>query len=353
MRANLARYCFLLITFLAFNFTAHAQNQPHIFCSDRDGDYDIYLADANGVVTNLTNNANDDLTPTLSPDGKRVAYASDEGGSEGVYQIFVIDFATRTKRRLTSGDIVAAIYPSWSPDSSRIAYTRVDGFAYFFGLNNIADIYVVTAPTDGGAIQNFAVTNTAPDQIAPAWSPDGTRIAYMQGSLRTPETTPIKIFTQAVNPTGTRTSQAAIQQTFGTSLDITPAWSPDSSQLVFSSNAQDANFELYLLTPQTTANTGASTPSRLTFFPLDDVLPAWSRDGRSIVFTNGDASSYINPLTAPDNPPPGDNYIISRTGGTPVALITNTASDDNDAELLPSSGKTRRTVRRMRRSVNR
>ncbi len=217
MRSTLAHAFALSLALLAFVSTTHAQNPnaAHIFCSNRDGDYDVYLRDASGTLTNLTNNAVDDITPTLSPDGKRIAFARDTDG-DGAFQIFVLDLATRATRQLTASNSIFALYPAWSPDSSRIA--------------------------------------------------------YMQGSLLNPSTNPFKIFTLAVNQTGTRTA-APIQQTFGTSLDITPAWSPDSSQLVFSSNSQDANFELYLLTPRT-ASSGQGVASRLTFFANDDVLPA-------------------------------------------------------------------------------
>jgi len=349
MRPLVCIFALIFLT-LSFDFPAHAQNAnaAHIFCSNRDGDYDVYLRDASGTLTNLTNNTVDDITPTLSPDGKRIAFARDTSG-DSTYQIFVLDLTTRATRQLTASDSVFALYPSWSPDSSRVAYTAINLFAALFGSNNVSDIRIVTAPSDGSTPQNYAVTTEAPDQVAPAWSPDGARIAYMQGSLLDPSTNPFKIFTLAVNQTGTRPAPP-IQQTFGTSLDITPAWSPDSSQLVFSSNSQEANFELYLLTPRT-ASSGQGVASRLTFFANDDVLPAWSRDGSQIVFTNGDASQYIETGIETPDPPPGDNYVISSQGGTPVALSTNTASDDNDAELLPSSStrKTRTFSSRSRR----
>ncbi len=333
MRSNLARAFALSLMLAAFASITFAQssNAPHIFTSNRDGDYEIYLYDAGGALTKLTDNTVDDITPTVSPDGKRIAFTRDTDG-EGAIQIFVLDLQTRAVRQLTTGDFEYALYPSWSPDSTRLAYTRIDLFAAFFGSSDITDICIVTAPTDTSAPQSFTLIDEAPDQVAPAWSRDGTRIAYMQGSLLAPETNPFKIYTVAVSASGTRNA-APIQQTFGSSLDITPAWSPDSAQLVFSSNSQDANFELYLLTPRTPTS-GQATPSRLTFFAKDDLLPAFSLDGRSIVFTNGDAAQFLSTGSTQDIPP-GDNFIISNTGGTPVALLTNTASDENDAELLP------------------
>ncbi len=352
MRSTISRFLVSSIVLIAFAFVAHAQNPnaPHIFCSNRDGDYEIYLYDASGTLTNLTDNAVDDITPTLAPDGKRIAFTRDTDG-DGAYQIFVLDLATRAVKQLTTGEFDYAIYPSWSPDSTRLAYTNIDVLAALFGSNNVSDIRVVTAPFDNAAPQIINVTTEAPDQVAPAWSADGTRIAYMQGSLLAPENNPFKIFTVAVNQSGTRTA-APVQQTFGTALDITPAWSPDSSQLVFSSNAQDGNFELYLLTPRADGNGNQAVPSRLTTFALDDVLPAFSRDGSTIVFTNGDAAQYIETGIDTPNPPPGDNYIISVTGGTPIALATNAATDDNDAELLPSTS-TRRVRRNLPRRVRR
>jgi TolB protein len=75
--------------------------------------------------------------------------------------------------RLTNNPGLAAGVPdapAWSPDGTRIAFVGVPS-------GRRPDIYVMNA--DGSGLRNL--TNTAAQDYSPAWSPDGTRIAYEYG----------------------------------------------------------------------------------------------------------------------------------------------------------------------------
>jgi len=96
------------------------------FFSDRDGDYEIFVMDADGRnQTNLTNNTCHDCFPAWSPDGRRIAFASDLIGNDEIlllgsyysnpyYEIFVMDADGRNQTQLTHNEI-SDMYPDWCP----------------------------------------------------------------------------------------------------------------------------------------------------------------------------------------------------------------------------------------------
>jgi TolB protein len=141
------------------------------FASNRDGNLEIYVMNADGTdQTRLTNNDAIDINPSWSPDGEKIAFSSDrdqEFGNDDIYVMNADDGSDVT--RLTD-DEDDDIEPSWSPDGEKIAFSsdRDDDE----GRN---DIYVMDA-TDGSDVTRL--TDTDADDRQPSWSPDGEKIAF-------------------------------------------------------------------------------------------------------------------------------------------------------------------------------
>ena len=149
-----------------------------VFSSDRDNDRDhnieIYVMDADGSnQQRLTNNLTEDKYPSWSPSGKRIAFSARREGhfknDSGItYEIYVMDADGGNEQRLTENRRNDQD-PSWSPDGQRIAFAsdRKGSWENF-------EIYVMDA--DGGNEQRLTENRVFDEE--PSWSPDGQRIAF-------------------------------------------------------------------------------------------------------------------------------------------------------------------------------
>ena len=149
------------------------------FSSNRDGNREIYVMDVDGKNQHrLTNNRHEDWSPVWSPDGKRIVFVSDRDGHPDIIpgwftsEIYVMDADGGNEQRLTENRRNDDT-PSWSPDGKRIAFAS-DRKGHFVNF----EIYVMDA--DGGN-QRRLTENRAWDRF-PSWSPDGERIAFMSQS---------------------------------------------------------------------------------------------------------------------------------------------------------------------------
>ena len=130
-------------------------------------------------LTLYSETAEIDFSPTLSPDGARVAYATlryAKGGlREHTYEIAVqpLDGSERVRLTKNERDDIA---PSWSPDGSRIAFASP-----YYGN----DIRIFTISPDGAGEREIVPSSLAAQCCTLAWSPDGGRLAFVAERRKT------------------------------------------------------------------------------------------------------------------------------------------------------------------------
>ena len=196
---------------------------------DADGGNRRRLPIAAGGKSSVSN-----YSPAWSPDGTRLAFtrSSSTATSDSGWRIdvYVVDLDGTNLRRLTSSG--AAYGPTWSADGRRIAYLEVVGRA---GSSESHRLHVVNADGSGDHTLLAASRATwAPGGHAliwpPTWSPDGRRIAFSRATryrATDPPWTAFEIY--VINPDGTglrRLTRTTVP------YNISPAWSPDGKQIV-------------------------------------------------------------------------------------------------------------------------
>jgi Tol biopolymer transport system component len=201
--------------------TWSADGRRIAFASNRGGsaDFEIYSVGAQGGgITPLTNNAAEDADPSWSPDGSRIVFARVVG--MGPSQIFAMNADGTGEVPLISG-ILEDSAPAWSPDGTRIAFAR--------GSGGNSDIWTMTS--SGGSAT--PLTTDPADETNPDWSPDGSRIVFQRGdtlvvmSASGAAQTPLPVPSGAQRPTwapdGTRILFDVAQQVWSVNPDGTGA----------------------------------------------------------------------------------------------------------------------------------
>jgi serine/threonine protein kinase len=230
---------------------------------------------------------------SLSPTGYLAYVQETDSNADGYINeldpghMYLLDVASGHRQKLTQVEAYHRA-PAWSPDGSRLAFVS----------NRDGDVGVYLMDADGDNVTRLTA-DPAWDS-GPAWAPtdptllaldserDGDSEVYIMHEL-----------------------EGQVEQlTHNTTVDGDPAWSPDGRHIVFSSN-REGQFDIYVM-----GSSGRQT-RRLTTTREDDLFPVWSPDGRTIAFSRGVLHKYSF-----------DIYLMDADGGD-QRLLTDSPTEDH------------------------
>jgi Tol biopolymer transport system component len=236
------------------------------FFSTRDGRASIYVMNADGSgLTRLTDGSGGDASPRWSPDGTRIAFS--RSGSLAVMnadgsnqQVIMNAQPAQQAAPCRAGGFVG----NWSPDGQRIVYYSAALLPADAGGTRF---WICSITADGSETEVLVDEPAGKLHAEPHWSPDGTKITFRDdrdGDCTTPAACNYDVFVLDLE-TGEQTNI-----TNHPSFDIEPAWSPDGEWIIFASNREDPNFDLYVVRPD-----GSGLQRLLNDPDSKDSYPSW------------------------------------------------------------------------------
>jgi Tol biopolymer transport system component/uncharacterized protein YjbI with pentapeptide repeats len=257
--------------------------------------------------------------PAWSPDGTKIAFtriveesADASATPESIPSIVVMDADGSDQRELLDEPASA---PAWSPDGEKIAFSKSTHGGLSF-------IYIMNA--DGSGEPRRLTKESFARDTDPAWSPDGTKIAFQSTRPDTPEPLPLP-----PNQTGSLLSNTEIYVidacceesetnkpqplTGSIGYNADPAWSPDGTEIAFTymSFRLSCTYGCETVVRTTDVykmNADGCGKRRLTPADSDNEHPeqgpAWSPDGKQIAYARGSAASSAIYKIDPDGSDP-------------------------------------------------
>lgn len=255
------------------------------FTNDATPSEELFLVNADGTNRRrLTATPTDESQGSISPDGSRIAFQS--FANPGYPELHVIAADGSGRSVLLGGDASSSwADPKWSPDGTRIALTR-------YSQGDEVCVLVVSS------VALTCLTDDTNDlAYQPDWSPDGSKIAFVRD--------PFVIVGQKVESNAeiwvmNADGSGKTQLTNNPRSDSQPAWSPDGTKIAFTrrpqgedgvADPQSGDGEIWVM------NADGSGQTNLTNHPENDADPSWQPLGAGV---SGQPPAFRSEISVPN-----------------------------------------------------
>lgn len=298
------------------------------FVSDRTGDAEIYVMNADGSgVTRITTGRGNEC-PTWSPDRSKIAFMG-QGNTKGPGPFIYAINADGTGLKQLTRSQDEAWSASWSPDGRKIAFEGalnvVRDSKGFPDTNTDLGIYVMNVDGTGGK----RISKDGKHDRLPAWSPDGAKIAFYGNR-------------NGINGIYVMNADGSGEKCLSTIGAGKPAWSPDGKRLAFEGyggiihepgGGNDMRvIEIYVIgfdgsgqAQLTETNVRFVTPSG-SQAGVSNGCPTWSADGKQIAFESNRDSDFTPNGGYKFNT---DIYVMN-VDGSGIRRVTNNPAADGE-----------------------
>jgi Tol biopolymer transport system component len=239
----------------------------------------------------------DEVSPVLSPDGKRIAVVRIV---DTLPQVFVTD-ADGSYARLATNVLGGAFWPSWTSDGASIMFS------------NFGELKTWMVHADG--TNAHRMTEAEADEQLPALSPDGTRVVFTSARQFSGTYRVFELFTMNIDGTNVQRLTTSPDLTMG--YNIYARWSPDGSRIAFLRSINGGVTHVFIMSAD------GSGMRQLTNGDLNDLGLAWSPDGKQLAISRESIGGL------------GEIYVTDANDGKRLLNITNTVNVD---EEYPSWG---------------
>lgn len=256
---------------------------------------DLYRKSVDGrVVTQLTNDPAQDVMPEVSPDGSRVAFASDRHGN---WDVFVMSSDGGPITQITFDD-AQELHPTWSPDGERLCYCRFNDRTGQWELWTLA--------VDKPSARSFVC-----EGMFPRWSPDTGRDRILFQKSRKRGERLYGVWTidlvdgDGVNPTEIVAA--------GDTAIMHPTWSPDGSRIAYTT-----------VSDPTVSADG---------MPVESDIWSIAADGSGRIALTSGGFRNLRPNWGPD----GRVYFVSNRAGHDVIWAVSGATRRSETTTMPAA----------------